>query len=164
MPRIANASLNKQFLWRGLAALARFVQRPLQTENLTSAVLFRVIEKGKPTLLPDEYDSWLRDDQQLRGLLNAGHRRDGQALRCEGDNHEVRAFRVFAPPVYAVSAHFREHFTTARDRRGRGEVLNGLHAASKNGHRRLNRADRAGKKAIPTSRFAYRLLRNCRAH
>jgi hypothetical protein len=47
MPRIANASLNKQFLWRALGALARFVPRPLQTENLTSAVLFRVIEKGE---------------------------------------------------------------------------------------------------------------------
>ena len=49
--------------------------------------------------MADEYDSWLRDDQELRGLFNAGHRRGGQALRCEGDNHEVRAFRVFGPAV-----------------------------------------------------------------
>jgi hypothetical protein len=32
-------------------------------------------------------------------MLNAGHRRGGQALRCDGDGHEVRAFDVFAPAV-----------------------------------------------------------------
>ena len=32
-------------------------------------------------------------------MLNAGHRRGGQALRCEGENNEVRAFNVFAPAV-----------------------------------------------------------------
>ena len=35
----------------------------------------------------------------MRGLLNAGHRRGGQALRCEGESNEVRAFNVFAPAV-----------------------------------------------------------------
>jgi Protein of unknown function (DUF3631) len=35
----------------------------------------------------------------LRSLFNAGHRRGGQALRCEGDNHEVRGFRVYGPKV-----------------------------------------------------------------
>jgi putative DNA primase/helicase len=75
------------------------VPRPLPTENLTAAVLFRVVEARKPVLLADEYDSWLRDSEELRGLLNAGHRRGGQALRCEGDSHEVRAFNVFGPAV-----------------------------------------------------------------
>jgi len=82
-----------------LDVLAQIVPRPLATENLTSPVLFRVVEKRKPTVLADECDSWLRNDQELRSLLNAGHRRGGQALRCEGDNHEVRAFRVFGPAV-----------------------------------------------------------------
>lgn len=79
--------------------LAVLVPRPLPTENLSVAVLFRVIEKDKPTMLADECDSYLRDNEELRGMLNAGHRRGGQALRCEGDNHEVRAFNVFAPAV-----------------------------------------------------------------
>jgi hypothetical protein len=61
--------------------------------------LFRLIEKHKPVVLADEYDSWLPENEELRGLLNAGHRRGGKALRCEGDNHEVRAFNVFAPVV-----------------------------------------------------------------
>jgi putative DNA primase/helicase len=80
-----------------LDVIALFVPRPLRTENLTAAVLFRLIEARQPTVLADEYDSWLRDDEELRSMFNAGHRRGGQALRCEGDNHEVRAFRVFGP-------------------------------------------------------------------
>jgi putative DNA primase/helicase len=75
------------------------VPKPLFTENLTVAVLFRVIDKHKPTLLADECDAWINDNEELRGLLNAGHRRGGQALRCEGDNNEVRAFAVFGPAV-----------------------------------------------------------------
>src|SRR5262249_13380565 len=73
--------------------------RPLPTENLTAAVLFRVVEKRKPTVLADECDTWLHDNEELRGMFNAGHRRGGQALRCEGDSHEVQAFRVYGPAV-----------------------------------------------------------------
>jgi putative DNA primase/helicase len=79
--------------------LAVLVPRPLLAENLSVAVLFRVIEAHKPTILADECDSWLRDNDELRGMLNSGHRRGGQALRCEGESNEVRAFAVFAPAV-----------------------------------------------------------------
>jgi hypothetical protein len=79
--------------------LAVLVPRALPSENLTAAVLFRVIEKRKPVVLADEYDAWICDNEELRGMLNAGHKRGGQALRCEGDNHEVRAFNVFSPVV-----------------------------------------------------------------
>ena len=79
--------------------LAVFMPRALATENLTAPVLFRVIQSNKPTVLADECDAWLRDNEELRGMFNAGHRRGGKALRCEGDGHEVRAFDVFAPAV-----------------------------------------------------------------
>ncbi|HKW29246.1 MAG TPA: DUF3631 domain-containing protein, partial [Verrucomicrobiae bacterium] len=79
--------------------IGTMVPRPLPTENLSVAVLFRVIEKYKPTLLADEADSWVHESEELRGLLNAGHRRGGQALRCEGEGNEVRAFNVFAPAI-----------------------------------------------------------------
>lgn len=79
--------------------LAVLVPRPLPTENLSVAVLFRVVEKFKPTVMGDEADSWVYDSEELRGLLNAGHRRGGQALRCEGESNEVRAFNVFTPTV-----------------------------------------------------------------
>jgi hypothetical protein len=76
-----------------------FVPRPLLTENLTVAVLFRLVDAHAPTILADEYDAWLKENEDLRGLLNSGHRRGGQVLRCVGDNNEVRGFKVFAPAV-----------------------------------------------------------------
>ncbi|MBI3417986.1 MAG: DUF3631 domain-containing protein [Verrucomicrobia bacterium] len=79
--------------------VAMFVPRPLSTENLSVAVLFRIVEAHAPTILADEYDAWLRDNEELRGLLNAGHRRGATALRCEGDGNEVRAFAAYAPAV-----------------------------------------------------------------
>lgn len=75
------------------------VPRALLAENLSVAVLFRVVQRHRPTVLADECDTWLRDNEELRGMLNAGHRRGGQALRCEGETNEVRAFNVFAPVV-----------------------------------------------------------------
>jgi uncharacterized protein DUF3631 len=76
-----------------------FVPRPLLTENLTVAVLFRLVNAHAPTILADEYDAWLKENEDLRGLLNSGHRRGGQVLRCVGDNNDVRGFKVFAPAV-----------------------------------------------------------------
>lgn len=84
-----------------LDLVALFVPKPLKTENISVAPLFRVVEMDAPTLLVDEADSFLKGNEELRGLLNAGHRRGGQVLRCVGDNHEVRAFNVFAPVVLA---------------------------------------------------------------
>jgi DNA primase (bacterial type) len=99
-PRLNISSPDKQCGKTTLRdVLAVFVPRPLPTENLTAAVLFRVVESHKPTLLADECDAWLRDNEELRGLLNAGHGRTGQALRCEGEGNEIRAFRVFSPAV-----------------------------------------------------------------
>jgi hypothetical protein len=79
--------------------ISLFVPRPLLTENLSTAVLFRVVDEHAPVILADEYDAWLRDNEELRGLLNAGHRRGGVVLRCVGDNHEVRAFKAYTPVV-----------------------------------------------------------------
>jgi hypothetical protein len=99
-PRLNISSPEKQCgktTLRDLIAL--LVPRPMQAENLTVAVLFRAVQSAKPTLLADECDAWLGKNDEIRGLLNAGHRRGGQAFRCEGDGHEVRGFEVFAPAV-----------------------------------------------------------------
>jgi hypothetical protein len=79
--------------------LALLVPRPLPTENLTLAVLFRAVQAYRPTVLADECDAWLRENEDLRGLLNSGHRQGGRVFRCEGDSHELRGFNVFAPAV-----------------------------------------------------------------
>jgi putative DNA primase/helicase len=85
-----------------LDVLASMVPRPLRAESITPAVMFRLVASQRPTLLLDEVDSYRLDDkEELRGLLNAGHKRGGMAYRCEGDCNTVRAFPVYAPAVLA---------------------------------------------------------------
>jgi Flavin containing amine oxidoreductase len=53
------------------------------------------VELAKPTLLIDEADTFLKDNEDLPG--NAGDKRGGQVIRCVGDNAEPRVFSVFGP-------------------------------------------------------------------
>jgi hypothetical protein len=64
--------------------------KPLGVANISNAALFRTIELVQPTLLIDEADTFLRDNDDLRGALNAGHKRGGQVIRCVGDDADPR--------------------------------------------------------------------------
>jgi len=85
-----------------LDIVGELVARPLPTSNATTAAIFRTIEKAMPTLLIDEADTFLRDNEELRGILNAGHRRGGQIIRTVGDDHEPRQFSTWAPAAIAM--------------------------------------------------------------
>ncbi|MCX7313944.1 MAG: DUF3631 domain-containing protein [Alphaproteobacteria bacterium] len=84
-----------------LNTIAAMVPKAIHTENITSSSLFRIIEMVQPTLLIDEADIFLKDNEEMRGLLNAGHSRSGQVIRTVGDDHEPRAFKVWSPVVVA---------------------------------------------------------------
>ena len=84
-----------------LDVIATLTPRPLRTENLTAPVLFRLVHQYQPTLLLDEVDAWLPQAEELRGLLNAGHKRGACAYRCEGEGNAVRPFRAFGPAALA---------------------------------------------------------------
>jgi Protein of unknown function (DUF3631) len=88
-----------------LDVLSRLVPKPLGASGITAAALFRVIEAARPTLLLDEADSYARDNEDLRGVLDAGHRRDGAVIRTVGDDHEPRQFSAWAPVVVAAIGH-----------------------------------------------------------
>jgi putative DNA primase/helicase len=80
-----------------LDVLYRLVLRPLLASNVTPAAVFRVIEKYRPCLLIDEADTFLGVNDELRGILNSGHRKGGSVLRVTGDDLEPRQFATFAP-------------------------------------------------------------------
>jgi putative DNA primase/helicase len=77
----------------------RLVPAPLPAENITTAALFRAIEAAQPTVLLDEADRFLQNNEELVGVINAGHTCDGQVIRTVGDGHEVRGFSVSCPLV-----------------------------------------------------------------
>ena len=78
-----------------LQTVALLVPRRLATENMSSAALFRLIEMHQPTLLIDEVDAFLKENEDMRGLINAGHARGGQVVRLVGDHHDPRTFSVW---------------------------------------------------------------------
>lgn len=87
-----------------LSTMGRFVPRPLQASNITPAALFRVVEVAAPTLLIDEADTFARDNDELRGILNSGHTRDSafviRTVEVNGD-HEPRKFSTWGPKALA---------------------------------------------------------------
>jgi hypothetical protein len=82
--------------------IASMVQKPLRSENMTPAVLFRIVDQHQPTLLLDELDTYLHLEDEMRGLVNAGHKRGSHAYRCEGPRRAVRAFKAHAPVALAA--------------------------------------------------------------
>jgi putative DNA primase/helicase len=77
------------------------VNKPFLVGGTSAAPLFRMIEAKHPTMLLDESDTYLRDNEDLRNIANNGHKKNGQVLRCEGDALEPRAFSVWSPMVIA---------------------------------------------------------------
>jgi Protein of unknown function (DUF3631) len=85
-----------------LDVLMRLVLRPLSTANVTPPAIFRVVEGYRPTLLVDEADTFLRGNDELRGVINSGHRRGGSVLRTVGEDHEPRQFSTYAACAIAL--------------------------------------------------------------
>jgi hypothetical protein len=81
-----------------LDVVSRLVWRPLST----AAAIFRVVDILQPTLLIDEADTFLRDNEDLRGVLNSGHRHGGSVLRTVGDDHEPRPFATYSACAIAL--------------------------------------------------------------
>jgi putative DNA primase/helicase len=88
--------------------LKPLVWRPLKTASITAAAVYRTIELAQPTLLIDEADAVFGKDGQpgqnedLRAVLNSGHRRGDDVVRVHGDDHDVRMFATFAPVAIAM--------------------------------------------------------------
>lgn len=78
------------------------VCQPLAASNITPSALFRSVEKWCPTLLVDEVDSFVKDNEELRGIINSGHTRTSAfVIRTVGDDHEPRQFSTWCPKVLA---------------------------------------------------------------
>lgn len=90
---------------RLLQCLGKAVSKSYLTSNLTTAVVFRLIDENHPTLLIDEMDTFLSERQELRGILNSGHSRDtAWVSRCVqvGNTHTVMEFDTFGPMAIAM--------------------------------------------------------------
>jgi hypothetical protein len=80
---------------RALEVTETLVPRPVEAINATPAYLFRKINDrdGLPTILFDEIDTIFgpraREHEEIRGVINAGHRRGAMAGRCVVKGKEI---------------------------------------------------------------------------
>lgn len=87
-----------------LEVFGRLVYRPLPAASSSASFLFRAIEVWQPTILIDEADTFVKDNDELKGLVNAGHTRAnafvGRTIAV-GDGHEPKLFRVWGAKAFA---------------------------------------------------------------
>jgi hypothetical protein len=95
---------------RALEVTELLVPRPMPAVNVTASYIFRSVsaEEGPPTILYDEVDTVFgartsSENEDIRGLLNAGHRRGAIVGRCvvRGKAIELEDFPVYAAVALA---------------------------------------------------------------
>ncbi len=92
-----------------LFLLGRLSYRPLTASNITPAALFRAVDAWRPTLLVDEADAFMKDNEELRGLLNCGHTRDSAyIIRVVGENFTPTKFNVWGAKALAGIGHLAD--------------------------------------------------------
>jgi putative DNA primase/helicase len=73
--------------------------------NISAAALFRYIEEVRPTLLIDEADAFVKDNEELRGILNSGHTKTAasviRTVEVNGE-HKACRFSTWAPKAIAT--------------------------------------------------------------
>jgi len=73
--------------------------------NISPSALFRYIEAIRPTLIVDEADTFVKDNEELRGILNSGHTKVAaniiRNVEVNGQ-YKPRRFSTWAPKAIAT--------------------------------------------------------------
>jgi len=89
-----------------LSLLGKLVARPITASNISPAALFRTINAWNPTLLIDEADAFMKDNEELRGVLNSGHTRDSAyVIRTAGEDFKPIKFNTWGAKAIAGIGH-----------------------------------------------------------
>lgn len=82
--------------------VARLSARAMASANSSMAYLFRSIELWQPTILIDEADTFIKENHEMKGVINAGYLRASAFIgRVVGDNHEPKQFNVWGAKALA---------------------------------------------------------------
>jgi 5S rRNA maturation endonuclease (ribonuclease M5) len=78
------------------------VRRSLPSVSISGPALFRSIEKWTPTIVIDEADKTLANNDDLRSIINSSWTRGQCVVRCDPETNEPRPYSTFAPIVVAM--------------------------------------------------------------
>lgn len=88
-----------------LGLLSGLACRALSASNISPSAFFRVTEKFHPTLLIDEADTFLKENEEARGIVNSGHTRATAFVIRNvsiGDDFDPRRFCTWGPKSIAL--------------------------------------------------------------
>ncbi len=77
--------------------------RPIPASNISAAAIYRTIGDNHPTLILDEADTYLKEDEAMRGVINSGHERQlAYVIRVVNDKGETGQFSTWCPKAIAM--------------------------------------------------------------
>ncbi|MBV5316900.1 MAG: DUF3631 domain-containing protein, partial [Desulfobulbaceae bacterium] len=89
-----------------LSLLGKLSARPISASSISPAALYRAIDAWKPTLLIDEADAFMKDNEELRGIINSGHTRDSAyVIRTVGENFTPTKFNTWGAKALSGIGH-----------------------------------------------------------
>jgi putative DNA primase/helicase len=89
-----------------IGILTDLAKRSMPSSNCTAAPMFRMIETYQPTIMLDEADTFLAQSEDLRSIINAGHKRKmAFVLRSDGPHHTPKKFSTFSAKCIALIGH-----------------------------------------------------------
>jgi putative DNA primase/helicase len=86
-----------------LTLISYLTPKALMASNISPSAVFRSVDKWHPTLVIDEAETFLGDNEELRGILNSAHNRSGAyVIRVVGDGHEPVRFSTWTPKAVGL--------------------------------------------------------------
>ena len=79
------------------------VNKPLLASNISPSAFFRSIEKYQPCIIVDEADTFIKNNDELRGIINSGHtRRSAFVIRTNTETLEPERFSTWGPKIISM--------------------------------------------------------------
>ena len=76
--------------------------RPIPASNISAAAIYRTIGDNHPTLVLDEADAFMQEDEAMRGVINSGHERQlAYVIRVVNDSGDTGQFSTWCPKAIA---------------------------------------------------------------
>lgn len=92
-----------------LTIIGKLSYRPLSASSISPASLYRAIEAWQPTLLLDETDAFMKENEELRGVINSGHSRDNAyVIRTVGDDFTPKRFSTWGAKALSGIGHLSD--------------------------------------------------------
>jgi hypothetical protein len=85
-----------------LNVVSFLVPRGMSCVGTSEASLFRSVEMWTPTIIVDEADTILVENEPLRAVINSGYTRGSGVLRCIGDDNTPHLFMTFCPKALGM--------------------------------------------------------------